>query len=668
MRTLKIAGWIVGALAALIVLGIAAVFFLVDPNDYRDDIAQRVEQATGRPLKIAGSLHLKFFPWLALQVSDVSLGNPAGYGAAPFLTVQHADVGVKLLPLLRKQFEVRRITLGGLAVNLVSRSKDDNNWKDLTDSDKPKQPTGGAAPQARIAGVDVRKATLLYRDEEKKSLIRLSNIELQSGAAESDMPVPVRVEFDYNDETPSPPTHLTTAVQVRMPKDSSRVELKNLTVQGAKFSVSSPALLIDTAAETLAPATLQVKVGELPLQVTATGEKLFSDRAVTGKISMSRLSPRQLLPSMGVKLPVMRDPTVLGALTFASNYRLTEKALQLTDLDLKLDDTHVRGSLGVTDLHTKALAFNLEVDSVNVDRYREPEVKSQAAKQKKPPTPLPIEALRKLNAKGALRIGRATFADMKFTDVHLPVEATGGRILLSPQAGLFGGSYKGEIVLDARSAKAKLSLNEHARGLDIGQLVKAAFDSTRITGRGDANAVLNGVGNTDAAILGSLSGKIDANVKEGAFNGVDLWYELRRALALVKRTPAPVRTQPVRTQFKAFAGSATLAEGMVHNDDLRVDMDYLKANGKGTLNIATQAIDYRVVAEIYKLPAESAGSEMADLKALEIPIAITGTLADIKVRPDLAGLAKARLNKEVDKQKDELKKKLGDKLKDLLGH
>ena len=101
-------------------------------------------------------------------------------------------------------------------------------------------------------------------------------------------------------------------------------------------------------------------------------------------------------------------------------------------------------------------------------------------------------------------------------------------------------------------------------------------------------------------------------------------------------------------------------------------MDYLKARGTGTLNIANQAVNYRLIAEIYKIPAEGAGAEMADLKAVEIPIAITGTLADMKVRPDVADLIKARLRKELDKQldkhKDELKKKLGDKLKDLLPH
>ena len=73
------------------------------------------------------------------------------------------------------------------------------------------------------------------------------------------------------------------------------------------------------------------------------------------------------------------------------------------------------------------------------------------------------------------------------------------------------------------------------------------------------------------------------------------------------------------------------------------------------------------MAQVYKLPPEGAGAELADLKAAEIPITITGPLADMKIRPDVAGLAKARVKQEVEKKmdekKEELKEKLGDKLK-----
>ena len=125
-----------------------------------------------------------------------------------------------------------------------------------------------------------------------------------------------------------------------------------------------------------------------------------------------------------------------------------------------------------------------------------------------------------------------------------------------------------------------------------------------------------------------------------------------------------------RTAFNALSGSALVDKGVLRNDDLLVDMSYLRAKGKGTLALESQAVDYRLVAEIYKLPEGDA--TVADLKAAEIPVTITGTLANMKVRPDVEGYLKSRFKKEVDKKvdekKEELRKKLGDKLKGILGH
>ncbi len=57
----------------------------------------------------------------------------------------------------------------------------------------------------------------------------------------------------------------------------------------------------------------------------------------------------------------------------------------------------------------------------------------------------------------------------------------------------------------------------------------------------------------------SLAGKIDFDVKDGAVTGMDLWFELRRAVALFKRLPPPTRPagEP-KTAFNAMSGSATI--------------------------------------------------------------------------------------------------------------
>ncbi len=685
MRPVKIIGIVIGALVAVLVLGAVAVIVLVDPNDYRDDIEQLVRNETGRNLRIGGELDLKLFPWLALGVKDIELGNPPGYGTQPFLTVKEASVGVKLFPLLNKRLEVSRVAVDGLDVRLISRGEDANNWKDLSESEDKKEETSESSQQATVAGIAITNSTLVYTDEVEKSVSRLTGLEVHTGALGSGSPVDASARFVYDDGAAQPVANVDLKAVVQLPDDTPKLEVTKLDVSGelfnedktkTPFSLKSGALSVDLDAETLAPATLDVMYADLPIKVTARGEKLFGDYVLSGNVVVDPVSPRKVLPSLGVELPVTADPAALSSLSYKSDYRLTEKQLQLPALELVLDETQVRGSAGIEDLDAMALRFDLSVNAINVDRYLEPEPKEGggARAAEEPPTDLPIDALRELNARGNLRVGKATLSGLEFADIRLPLDASGGRVHLGPtQARLFGGGYNGDIVLDARPAQARLSLNEKVRGIDVGALMKASFETDRVIGRGDASAVLTGTGNTDAAILKSLAGKLDFNVKDGAIAGMDVWYELRRAVALFKRTAQPAA--PVgapKTAFKALQGSATLASGVLRNDDLVADLDYLKANGKGSIDLGAGSIDYRLVAQVYKLPPEGEAVEMADLKAAEIPITITGALADMKIRPDVAGLAKARIKQEVDKKKEEikedLKKKLGDKLKGLFGN
>jgi len=684
MRPLKIAAIVIGVLLVLIIGGVAALLAFVDPNDFRDDIERLAKEKTGRELTVGGELDLDLFPWLALRIEKVALGNPPGYGEEPFLAVERASVGVKLLPLLKQRVEVSRVAVEQLVLTLVSRGETENNWKDLGEGGEEAADEAGPARETSIAGLDVTRSQVVYRDEAEGSVLRLTGLEAHAGRIGGEDPVPMQLEFDFDQGEPQPLAHVKLAARARLPREGSRVELTDTNLEGTwgktPFIVRTPALALDLDAETLAPATLDVSFGALPMKLTASGERLFTDRLVTGSVSVPKASPRELMRSLDIEVPNTSDPKALTSLSLQADYRLTENALSLRELDLTLDETRVRGSAGIDDLDKFALGFDLAVDRIDVDRYLEPGPEEKAGgapasgeqpATEEPPTELPIEALRELNAHGRLTVGSAKLTGLQFSDVRLPIDARTGLVRLGPtSAQLFGGKYAGNVVLDARPAQARLSLDERVSGIDIGAVMKAAFDSTRLAGRANATATLKGTGNTDEAILKSLAGKTAFDIKEGAVNGIDLWYELRRARALWQRQPIPERSGPPRTAFNTFKGTALLDAGVVRNDDLRVETDYLRASGKGTINLETQAIDYRLIAEVYRLPPEGAGAEMEDLRAAEIPITITGTLAEPKVRPDLASIVKARVkekvDEEVEKKKEEVKKKLGEKLRDLL--
>ena len=689
MRQLKILLLVVGALIILAVAAVLVVLLSVDPNAYRSRIERLAQQKTGRHLQIGGKLDLKVFPYLAISMSDVQLGNAPGYGQAPFLTVHQASVGVRLLPILRKRLEISRVAVDGLNANLVSRSATDNNWNDLTaPKDNTSQGSGaGGVPQTSIAGLEVTNASLQYRDESRKTVSAISNLHLHTGPLGGREPVDVALEFDYGNGGSKPVAHVALSAVVQADA-APHVALRDLDVHGTwfgnessarplAFSMRSPAVQLDTQAQTLSPAMFTAQAGDVSAKLSVTADKLFTDRVVTGTLTVPQIGARKALESVGVALPATRDPKALSAFSLSCNYRLTPKQLQLTDLDLALDDTHVRGSTAVEDLDTMTLGYALKVDRINADRYLAPLALKTAPPSgqthesgEKSDTPLPIETLRKLDVHGMLEVGQATLDGISFTSMSVPLTAKDGRVHLGPtQAHMLGGAYNGDILVDAAPAQARVSLNEHVKSIDVGALMKAAFDTTRISGHGDADVIVAGTGNTYDTILRSLGGKIEFNVKEGALNGVDLSYELQSAQALLQKQVPPARSGgPARTLFNTFSGSATLDAGVLRNDDLSIETDYLKTHGKGTLDLGTRAIDYRLVASIYKLPP---GGAQGDGKVADIPLLLTGNLGNLKIRPDLEALAAARVRQEVNDRlrgkQDELRKKLGDKLKDLLG-
>lgn len=687
MRIVRIAAIVVGTLIALVIVAVIALLLFVDPNKYRGDIEKAAKEHSSRVLTIRGKLELKVFPWLALGVHDVELSNRPGFGQQPFLTVQNASIGVKLLPLLSSRLEVSRVKLEGAHLNLVSRGEQ-NNWQDLSESKEakktPNEPSG-PPPAIFIEGVDVSKTSVDYSDEVKKSTTQLGNLELHTGRLESDAARTALEKVELQGTYLAQSSAADAAAATKGAGAANAASAGGTSVEAPKplaFSLTTSAIALDNTAHTLAPAKIQMKVGDVAVNVSVAGEKMSTARVLTGTVSVPSTSARKLLQSLGIAPPITRDPKALSAFALETNFSLTQKQLQLTALQLTLDETKVQGTAGVEDLDTSALRFNLNVNGINVDRYRAPEVVEKAAGAKHPaspspaapPTPLPLETLRKLDVNGTLRVANATFSNLAFTDVVLPLVAKDGHVRLGPtQAHLYGGSYNGDIVLDARPVQAQLSLNEHLKGTDIGALVKAAVDSGRLSGRADADVAVTGVGNTDDAIKRSLNGKIDVNVKQGAVVGVDIVYELQRVNALLKRQIPAARTAsgPPRTNFNALQMHGGLDKGVLRVDELTMATDFLKVNGKGTLDTTTEAINFQLVAAVNKAPAgnAAAGGGLDALSAVEVPLTITGTMSSPTVRPDIEALAKGKLGQEV-KQKagDLVKKKLGDKLKDLFNH
>ena len=118
-------------LLALVLLALLVFAVTFDANNYKPQIIEQVEKATGRTFSIDGDINLSLFPWIGLKVENVALGNEKGFKAKTFAAIKQLDVKINVLPLLKKEVEVNTIRLHGLDVSLEVAQDKTNNWSSL---------------------------------------------------------------------------------------------------------------------------------------------------------------------------------------------------------------------------------------------------------------------------------------------------------------------------------------------------------------------------------------------------------------------------------------------------------------------------------------------------------------------------------------------------------
>ena len=683
MRFLRYALYALGGVLLLIAAALAYVLVFFDPNAHKQQLEQLVRDQTGREFSLPGELKLRLYPWLAIEVGRATLGNAPGFGAAPMMEFDHARLGVKLLPLLHREIEIGAVTVESPTIRLAVDATGRDNWSDLgkSKSSEPAAP-GGGAPKMSVASVRIVNGSLHYVDRKGGSDVAVGGLNLETGALQLGQPFDVQLAGTVQQSKT-----LTIALDLRgratLNPDASRYQLASpvikLQLTGAGFPAAGLPLELrfasvdaDLNAQTLNLPGMELRAAGAQLSGSLRGAKIVDAPSFSGPVQLANVSLRDVLVKFGTKLPVTRDAAVFGAFSFSGTLAATTKSVMMSGLKLRFDDTTAIGRAGISDLDASALAFDLKLDRVNVDRYMAPApaagAKQRAAAVPAAPTPIPVELLRSLNMHGTISVGEAVFAGIQYQNLHVGLNAAGGHVRVFPsEAQMYGGQYHGDIGIDASAKLARVSFDEHVAGVDFAPLFHDMFETKHISGRGNAAIKATGIGADSAALLRTLTGTLEFHVDNGAFEGTDLWYEIRRARALLKQEAIPARTGPERTPFTAVSATGRITNGVLANDDLLAALQYLQVKGHGTADIAAGALDYHLDATVLKIPDNAADAAGAgDLTGFTIPVLVNGSFGAPKVRPDVAALAKARVQKELDQKKDELKQKLQDKLQEKL--
>ena len=107
-RTLKRILFITGGAVGLLVLVALVVPLFVDANRYKPRLEAAASDALGMDVRIGGRLGMGFFPGFHVTVEDGRILGEQGVAVA---SAKRARLWIGLLPLLRREFRLRRIEL-----------------------------------------------------------------------------------------------------------------------------------------------------------------------------------------------------------------------------------------------------------------------------------------------------------------------------------------------------------------------------------------------------------------------------------------------------------------------------------------------------------------------------------------------------------------------------
>ena len=693
-KLLRVIAYALGGLLLLLVAAAIILPLVVDPNDFKDEISQAVESKTGRVLTIEGDIGLSVFPWLGLEIGPTSLSNAPGFSAAPFAGMDEVQVRIKLLPLLRKELEMDTVVLKGLQVSLETDAQGKTNWEDLAGAGAPaepapadeKQPSAGEMTLAGLAigGVEITDAGVIWDDQQAAARYEISGLNLLTGAIAPGQAVPVELELLVDSAQPRLSGPLAFAGTIALSDGSQTVTLTEANLETDLAGDTLPGgqlkselgfnTSLNLEAQTLAVSDLVLKALGLQLEGQLNGTAVLGDAAFDGEIRIGEFNPRDVIQALGQPVPEVSDPEVLSRAEAALQLAATKDSVSLSNIQLKLDDSTIKGGLKVANFTKPAIRFGLHLDQIDVDRYLPP----QSEQPPVPPTTaaaagaqmIPVETLRALDVDGELTIDQLKAAQLRSSDIRMKLVAREGVVRVHPaSASMYQGKYQGDIKLDVRGKQPKISMNETLAGVQVGPLLKDLTGKDSLTGKTEAKATLVTSGQTPDDFKKTLNGKIAFAFTDGAVKGFNLAAMIRKAQAQISGQPAPAETEPNQTDFSEITGTASVINGIVQNRDLMAKSPLLRVEGTGDVDLPQESLDYLVTAKVVGSLEGQSGKGMTDLKGVPIPVQLSGTFTEPKYKIRLDKALKESAEKKVQKKlgKELEKRGLGDQVDQLKG-
>jgi len=634
-RTIKW-GLIVGG--GLILLLIAALVLLpkfVDVKQYKPRIEAQVTKATGRSFSLGDDLRLSLFPYASLSFSDLHLGSLPGFKEKDFIIVKSFDVRVKLVPLLFKDIQIKRFILKGTRLVLETSKDGRTSWefntkttpelsvKTPTEIKKPRNAESGeglALKAFTLGELAVTDGSVLWLDHKKKERKEISDVTLLLQDVSLDRPIGVTF--------------------------SARLDKQPFSLKG-----------------NVGPIGKMLGKGTIPLDLSVRAFEQV-DMALKGNvvdpstqpkfdltINVSPFSPRKLLAAAGKAMPVSTsDPGVLNRVSFKAGIKGDSKNVSVSDGVLDMDESKVNFTIKAGDFEKPRIAFNMDLNQIDLDRYLPPPTKKTAG-EIEPKATAPKEGkksdyskLRRLSLNGTMRIGKLKIKNAKIERVHLTLTGEKGIFNMKPLTmALYQGDVTGSGMLSVQNDVPGTNIQLKLDNVQAGPLFRDVLKKDFLEGMLKAQIDLIMKGDDAVAIKRTLDGNGDLLFKDGSIKGVDLngmVHNAKAAFGLAEKgAKAP------RTDFSELHVPFSVRNGLVSTANTALISPLIRLKASGNADLLKELLDFRLEPKL--VGTLKGQGDNKDRSGLMVPVLVAGSFSSPKFRPDLEGMLKQEIGKSL---------------------
>ena len=714
---LKLISWILRAVLALAVLLILAVIIvpqIIDPNDYRAELAELVEQQTGRELDLQGDLSISVFPWLGLRTQGVTFAQPAEIGGT-MLSVKQAQLRVKVLPLLSKRIEIDTIVLAAPQLRMVTLPNGVSSLTGLFDTSTQQedaQQLGTASAALIVQGLALTDGQLIWDDRQAGSRYDVADFNLVSGNLIGDSLAdlsasgsvliidhssskavdPLAFKFDsqaridtktlrmtmQNAKATAQNTEQTWQLSLAqlLLEQSGKIQLEDLRARLATQALNQQILMIDLPRLTANLESQDAQIGSVDFKVANMSAQLnkvritqFSDAPkLTARLYVPEFNAQQWLNTLGIDFQPSQA-TALQALslnaTLNANLASDNTQAQVNDLRLTLDQSQVNGNATIRDFAQAKVDFDISLDELNLDNYLPEQQASEESVNSAHALAVPIAAFKDVFANGRFRAEQIISGGLQLNDIDVVVKSTPGNVTITPTAQLYEGKLGGQIAYSHQGEQQQLRIKNEIDLVNLSQMLTAADITEQLSGIGSLALDLLV---TEQDGVQSNTGTIKLQAKNGALKGVNIigivesayqQYQAIKGRQVIDET-SNTSQEGDETRFAELIGTFNLNDFKITNNDFLLKAPYFRADGKGEIDIAQQTLDYVVDLTIVKSSQGQGGEAVNKLKGITLPIRFRGDLTSPKYSLDVKSLYNSLIKRELNEKKGEyLQEKLG---------